>query len=145
MHGKEFLKDSLMCFFIIVTCVNISTYILGSRFDGDARLTYEAFLSPIFFGLCGSIPNILMYSRHELSAKEIVVRKILQLVLLEALLYFVSFGSSNAISSDKETVVAFLISVFIIFIAVHAITYVADLGTARAMTMDLEEFQKRNS
>jgi len=146
MHGKDFLKDSLICFFIIVTCVNVATYILGSKFDSGANITYEAFLSPVFFGACSSIPNFVMYSRHELSVKEIIVRKILQLVLLEALLYFVvSFGGNIPISDDRNVAVAFMAVVFIIFVVVHVITYVIDLGVARAMNSDLKEFQKRNS
>lgn len=145
MHGKDFLKNSVMCFFIIVTCVNVATYILGSKFDSGASLTYDAFLSPVFFGVCGSIPNVLMYSRHELSVKEIVVRKILQLVLLEALLYFISFGGNTSISADRDAIVAFMVGVLIVFIAVHVITYVVDMGAARAMTSDLKEFQRRNS
>jgi len=145
MQGKDFLKNSLMCFFIIVTCVNVSTYILGSQFDSGATLTYDAFLSPIFFGVCSSIPNVLMYSKHELSVKEIIVRKILQLVLLEVLLCFVLFGTKNAVAADRDAIVAFMVVVFIIFIAVHVITYAIDLGAARTMTIDLKEFQKRNS
>lgn len=145
MHGKEFFKDSLMCFFIIVTCVNVATFILGSRFDSGANLTYDAFLSPVFFGIVSSVPNVVMYSRHELSVKEILLRKIIQLVLIEALLYFVSFGGKIAVAPDRDAVVPFMVVVLIIFVAVHVITYVIDLGTARAMTLELEEFQKRNS
>jgi len=143
MKGKEFLRDTAMTFFIIVTCVNIAIYVLGKTLQGDVLLTYDAFLSPIIYGVCGSIPNLVMYSNRELTVKEILARKILQLILLEVLLVFIAFGNINSGVADVNLILPFCIAVFLVYLAVHILSWLVDSRTAKSMTLDLESFQER--
>lgn len=141
MSKKDFLKDSLMSFFIIVTCVNVSAFILGYIFEPTRTFGYEAFLSPIIYGVLGSLPNLLMYSKHELSIKQMIIRKVLQLLSIEVLLLFVAFGSFNKAKPQNDVLFSFCISIFIIFIAVHLISWIVDSRTANELTSALESFQ----
>lgn len=143
INCKEFLRDTLMTFFIIVTCVNVAIYILGTNLLGDASLTYDAFLSPIIYGVCGSIPNLVMFSKRELSVKELIIRKVIQLILLEILLVFVAFGFNEASASDNSLILPFCASVFFVYVAVHLLSWLVDSRTAKTMTLDLESFQER--
>ena len=70
---KENIKDNLMNFFIIVTLVNIVIFVCGSIFAPDQEITYSAFLVPIIDGALGIIPGIVMYSKRELTVKQMIV------------------------------------------------------------------------
>lgn len=142
MYGKDFLKHIAMSFFIIVTCVNAAAFVLGMLFRHDDVFGYEAFLSPLMFGVCGCIPSLLLYSRHELSTREWIVRKILQLTALEAGLTLFAFGAEGIRQTESRVILSFCLSVFIIFLVVHLVSWLMNLRTARSMMTDLKEFQK---
>lgn len=142
MRRKDFFHDTAMTFFIIVTCANLAIYVLGTTLRRDMTLTYDAFLSPIIYGICGSIPNLIMYSKHELSVKEIIIRKVLQIIVLEAILVYVAFGSIDAARTEMEIILPFCIAVFVVYVAVHVFLWLIDLRAARIMTLQLEKFQK---
>lgn len=141
MQGKEFLRSTCMSFFIVVTCVDAAIFILGTLFQKNALFGYEAFLSPLIFGLFSVLPMAVMYSRKELSVKEIIFRKILQLFLLEILLCFITFGDFSTMMEDCTITLSFCTSVMIIFILVHLIIYLLDFRTARQINQQLKEFQ----
>ena len=81
---KENIKDNLMNFFIIVTLVNIVIFVCGSIFAPDQEITYSAFLVPIIDGALGIIPGIVMYSKRELTVKQMIVREVIQLLSIRA-------------------------------------------------------------
>ncbi|NLG05876.1 MAG: hypothetical protein GX567_18935 [Clostridia bacterium] len=141
MRGKEFAKSILLSFFIIVTLINIATSVLGMIFVPEARFGYEAFLSPLVYGLFSLIPYIVMYSRKELTVKELVIRKILQLISIELILLFIAFGFSGIQSSDYGIIFGFTFSILVIYLLVHVINWILDMKTAEKMNVDLQNYQ----
>ncbi len=139
MSMQELIKQLVFCFFVITSLVNVAIYVLGSMFMPDAALGYDAFLSPLIFGFFSLFPVLIMYSKRELSVKELVIRKVLQLVLLEILLYFVAFGSTK---QDVRVIIAFEASVAIICVLVNIILWMLNSHQAMELSKELEEFQK---
>lgn len=139
MTIKEFIKSVLQSFFVIVTLVNVSTLILGLAFQPDYKFGYEAFLSPLIYGFLGILPSILMYSKNELSIRQIVIRKLFQFIALELILFFVGFKGFGA---EPKIVVSFLSSVAVIFVLVHIITWFIDSKSAKELTQELQMYQK---
>ena len=137
MSLKEFLKQALSTYFIVVTLILVSTYTLGMIYMPDQILHYDAFLYPLFYGLLGVIPMIVMYSKNELTIRQILVRKALQLVSLECILVFVVFHTSSWDEQMLPLVVSFIFSVFAIFVLVHIISFFLDYGQAIRMNQDL--------
>ena len=143
MKLKEFIKSTLASYFIIVTLVNVATLVLGSIFRPEQRFGYEAFLAPLLYGALGLIPVFIMYSPKELTIKQIVIRKIVQLRALEFILVLAGFGRENLKAENLALIASFALSVLIIYVLVHVISWVLNLEMARQLTMDLQSYQSR--
>lgn len=141
MSVKEFLKEALYTYFIIVTLVVVSTFVLGMIYEPDRQFGYEAFLSPLLYGFLGVVPMLVMYSRKELSVKQILVRKVFQLIALEVLLFSVTFGLDGIEKAQGPMALGLGLSVFIIFLLVHIISFILDCGEAKKMNEALKELE----
>ncbi len=60
---------------MIVTLINIAMFILGSIFRPDQRFGYEVLIAPLIYGVLSLIPYIIMYSKKELTIKQLYIRQ----------------------------------------------------------------------
>lgn len=140
MNKNEFLKQILMSFFIVVTLVNVAMAVLGLLYDANKTFGYEAFVSPIIFGVLGVAPAIVTYSKKELTMKQTIIRKTIQLILLEGLL--IGFVAFNGVV-EAEAMISFAITVLLIAVFVHVILWFLDNRKAQKLSRDLEIYQKK--
>jgi len=138
---KEHIKDNLMNFFIIVTLVNIVIFISGSLMAPEQNLTYTAFLVPIIDGLLGIIPGLVMYSKRELTVKQMIVREIIQLLSIELIILFFTFGFSGFSAEKIPLMITVAVSVAVVYVLVYVIRFFLDIRSAKKMTDDLKAFQ----
>ena len=142
MSIKEIVYRSLMTFFILVTCITAGIMILGLAFDSDAKFGYDVFASPFIFAILGVIPNLLMYSRKELSNKQIILRKIIQFAVIEIEVVGVGVISPEIHTEKAEVVTGLIVSVFVIFILANFISIMNNYFSAKQLTKELMQFQK---
>ena len=141
MEFKRFLIKQLTLFFMLSTLIAIAVSLIGSAFDGEARLSYVDLLSPIKYAALCILPSLVTYSRRELSPKQMLLRKALSLVLIEAVILFLAF-TSPAIDTDRIQVVLVIAgSVLVIFVLSHLFLWLKDSADAKKMTLDLVAFQ----
>lgn len=91
MSKREFMERLVISFFVVVTCVNLAMAFLGMRYEPEIRFGYHAFLFPVMYGFLGILPSAVTYSRRELSVKQMLLRKLLQLLLLEGIMVGIVF------------------------------------------------------
>lgn len=139
---KEHIKDNLMNFFIIVTLVNIVIFVCGSIMAPEQNLTYSAFLVPIIDGLLGIIPGLVMYSKRELTVRQMIIRELIQLASIELIILFFTFGFSGFSIEKLGMMLVVAISVAVVYILVMLIRFFLDSRSAKKMTDDLKAFQK---
>ena len=139
---KEHIKDNLMNFFIIVTLVNIVIFVCGSIMAPDQNLTYSAFLVPIIDGLLGIIPGLVMYSKRELTVRQMIIRELIQLASIELIILFFTFGFSGFSIEKLGMMLVVAISVAVVYILVMLIRFFLDSRSAKKMTDDLKAFRK---
>ncbi len=138
---KEHIKDNLMDFFIIVTLVNVAIFICGIVLAPEEQLGYTAFIVPVIDGILGIIPGLVMYSKRELTVKQMIVRNIIQLISIELIIVFFTFGFSGISFDDISRLIAVVGSVAFVFVGVIIFRFILDSRTARKMTDDLKVFQ----
>lgn len=143
MSFKSFLKSICSTYFIIVTLVNLATFVMGSIYRPEERFGYGAFLVPLLYAFLGVLPICVMYSKKELTPAQVLIRKMLQLILLEGLLIGFVFGYGDFSNDNIVQMVSFAVTVFVVFLLVHVISFVLDVQQARQMTLDLLEYQNR--
>lgn len=139
---KEHFKETLSSFFIITTLINIAMLVLGMLFRPNQRFGYEVFIYPPVNAALSCIPTLIMYSKKELTLRQIIIRKIIQLMMIIVLMQMFIFGGG---SFDARVSAGVTISVIFIFITVHLIQWYLDSKTAKQMTEELREYQKKLS
>lgn len=142
MSFKEIVYKSITIYFILVTCITAGIAILGTLLDPDMRFGYDAFFSPFLFAALCIIPNLLMYSKKELSNKQIILRKILQLLVIEAEVVAVAVLSPMIPTERPEIIIGLAVCVFVIFILVNFITILSSYFSAKQLTKELAEFRR---
>lgn len=139
MNKKEFLRNIGVSFFIVVTCVNVAMGVLGLIFEPEQRFGYEAFFMPILYGIIGIIPSAVISSKKELTVKQMVYRKILEIFFVELLL--TGFLWSNDVR-EGPVIASFMASVFLICILVELVLWLLNISAARRLNEDLAKFKK---
>lgn len=142
MELKRFLVNKLILFFMLSTLISVAVFLIGTAFDGGARLGYDALLVPIEYAALCMLPTLVMWSRRELSVRELLVRKVLMLVLLEGVILFIAFTSPVIDTSSVWIVLTIAGRVLIIFVLANLFLWLKDSAEAKNISRDLEQFQK---
>jgi hypothetical protein len=140
---KERIKDILNSFFITVTLINVAMLVLGKLLEPDQVFGYEAFMYPLIYGLIGTIPSIVIRDKKELSVKQELIRKVMNMLLIIVLMLAFMFGGREITSELIAAAAGVSISIVIIFVLVNLIIWWFDLKTAKDMTEDLLKYQEK--
>jgi hypothetical protein len=140
---KERIKDILNSFFITVTLINVAMLVLGKLLEPDQVFGYEAFMYPLIYGLIGTIPSIVIRDKKELSVKQELIRKVMNMLLIIVLMLAFMFGGREITSELIAAAEGVAISIVIIFVLVNLIIWWFDLKTAKDMTEDLLKYQEK--
>ena len=145
MHGKEFILDLLRTYFIVVTLINAAMWIMGVylEFVPENQFGYEAFAAPLLYGLAGCLPELAMYSKRELTVKELIVRKVLQFFLVEVLVLWVAFYGAVGAWKSPELIGSVAFSIFIIYVLATLFDWLQNYLSALRMTEELVRFQEK--
>lgn len=86
MTFKEFIINRIQVFFFLVTMILLAQVVLGNIIEPDRTLYYKDFVGTfVMAGLC-MLPTVVTYSKKELNLKQMIVRHIIQLVLIEGIM-----------------------------------------------------------
>ncbi len=140
---KERIRDILNSFFITVTLINLAMLILGKLLEPEQVFGYEAFMYPLIYGLIGTIPSIVIRDKKELSVKQELIRKVMNMLLIIVLMLAFMFGGREITSELIAAAEGVAISIVIIFVLVNLIIWWFDLKTAKDMTEDLLKYQEK--
>jgi len=141
MNFRIFLKQCVMQFFIITTCVNLAIAIVGPVLMPEATFGFYAFYSPLISGILGTLPSIILFSRKELNLRQTIIRKILHLIVLEGLLTI--FALINGNLSDVLSTAIFMSMVFMVYLAVNLIRLGLENRDAKLINEGLKTMQNR--
>ena len=144
MRGKELFDKMFRTYFVLVTLINVAIFVSGSITQPDSRFGYSVFIMPLLYALAGILPQLVMYSRHELSIKEILLRKLIQLLLIELLVNGIIL-SENALRPEYTSIIKTIsICIVLVFILANVISWIMDYNSAQKLTRELAEFQAKN-
>lgn len=139
MTKKEFAIKLLNMFFIVTTLITIVMGVMGLIWERDRLLTYEVMFSPVIIGFISVLPSIVMYSKKELTLRQLVIRKVLHLFLLE--IELIAFSKIMGIW-NKVIGLPFVVSILIVAVLVQVFLWLIGLQRANTITNELKAFQK---
>lgn len=140
MSKKEFMGQVFISFFVVVTCINLGMAFMGMIYAPDTRFGYEALLFPVFYGFLGILPSAVLYSRKELTVKQMLLRKIIQLILIEAIMVGIVYFLGG---TDFSTLFPFMIMVLAVCLAAEGILWLAADKKVKKLNAQLKRFQDR--
>ena len=139
---KQKLGEAFRLYFILVTLITILLMVVGLIFDSGRTFSYEAFFSPLFYAFIGVIPVFFFQSDKELSMKQLIIRSIIQILLIEVAILLIVFKVPSIPSDRIEVVISIAVGILIVYILSLVIEYIFELTQAREMNAYLEEYQK---
>lgn len=142
MHGKEIISDIITTYVTLVTLITVIFFVMGSYFFPDASFGYESFSAPLIYAAYATLPNIIMYSKKELSVKAYLFRKSLQFVLIEIIVFIIAFPDRSICVQRPEIVITLALCVLVIFVLTHLYDFFKNLVSAKRMTAELILFQQ---
>lgn len=144
MEFKRFLINKLIVFFTLSTLITVVISLIGSAYDADASFGYDALLVPIKYAALCMLPTLVTYSRRELSPKQVLLRKALMFVLIEAAVLFIVYTRPGIDSGSTQVVLSIAGSVLVVFVLTNVFLWLKDSSEAKRLNRDLAEFQKHH-
>ena len=144
MRGKELMNDMIYTYFMLVTMILGVMAVLGVYFMPQATFGYEAFFNPLIYAAWGTLPNLIMYAKKELTVKQFLIRKVIQLVLVEIIVILVAIPMEVMEAGKIEVVVSLAVSICIVYILTHLIEWFQNYTMAKKMTEELLNFQQKH-
>lgn len=138
-----FVEKIMMSFFVSVTCITVIMAFVGMVYDPDALFGYDAFLSPIIFGLIASLPSIIKYSKHDLTAKQAFVRNVIHFIFIEGLIISVLYF--GGLITSFPMMVSLCLSILIAYVTVSLVLWTNDKKTANDINRALAHFQSKST
>ena len=141
MNYKSKLIEGLITFCICTTCITLLQGIMGLLFFPNVRVDYGAFFSPPIFGVLGVLLGVVTVSKKELTVKQVLVRRIIHLSLIE----IVVFGLNYLVGNIFPTIINITLAVGIafVFILVYLISWLDDRRYANDFNEMLKTYQEK--
>lgn len=132
---REFIRRQIRSFMISHVLITIVVGVTGMLLSPDTQLGYWAYFIPLLYAVLCVLPGFIMYSKKELTIRQVMVRKVLQLVLIEGIILglLAVFGSLESI----KVVVTIMISVVIVYVTVNLIEWISEVRDTTMMNQML--------
>ena len=143
MRGKELIQDMINTYFMLTTMILVVMTVLGTYYMPEVRFGYEQFKTPLKYAAWGTLPNIVMYAKKELTMKQMLIRKIIQLILIEVIILAVALPTDIIENKNNTLIISLMSCVFVIYVLTHVVEWYQNSVTAQKMTEELVSFQQK--
>ncbi len=141
MTFKEFIMSRIQMFFFLVTMILMAQVILGNAIEPDRVLYYKDFMGTFLMaGLC-MLPTVVTYSKKELPLKQMIVRHIIQLVLIEGIMLTLAIMGIEPSRQKLMSVVMITIATAVIYALAILIMWYRQHVEAKKLTKLLINIQ----
>ena len=142
MSLKDFLRNQLLIFVVLVTCISLVMGIAGSIFDSERGFTYGAYFSPMIYAGLYLLLQFISYSKRELTIKQYLFRCLLQFLVYEIIV--ISFALFISKASTK-VVLTLAICVPVVEVITKLILWFLDVRKANNLKKELFIYQNKHS
>lgn len=137
MRKTNLFREMLRNYFIIFSVLTLLTALLNPTFTFTSR----TILLIAVFALVGDLPNLVYYSKKQLSNKSRYIRGGIHFVLLEVVI--VTLGNVTGQVSEVKQSVLLALEVLVINVLVVFITWLIDRKTAKDINQQLETMRRK--
>ena len=141
MELRSILKKCLIDFLMIQAGISFAIGVIGCIKTPALGVTHYSFFMPFVYAFFCVIPSFIIYSAKELSIKQMLVRKIIQLLLIEFIVMLLSYiiGTLN----NTFICIAIILAVIVVYIVVNVLEYLFCKSVADAMTKKIQHIKEK--
>ena len=140
---KKLLIQALRLYTLLVTLITVAMIILGNLLDRDRVFGYDALFSPLLDALIGTAAAMVTRSGKELSVRNLIIRKIISLLLIEGAIVVIALNAKTIPTDQSWVLPGLILGVFVVFVLTHIILYLADQKEAKKLSADLVRYQEK--
>ena len=140
---KELLIQAFRLYTLLVTLITVLMIILGNLLDRDRVFGYDALFSPLLYALIGTAAAMVTRSGKELSVRNLIIRKIISLLLIEGAIVVIALNAKTIPTDQSWVLPGLILGVFVVFVLTHIILYLADQKEAKKLSADLVRYQEK--
>ena len=140
---KELMIRALRLYTLLVTLITVAMIILGNLLDRDRVFGYDALFSPLLYALIGTAAAMVTRSGKELSVRNLIIRKIISLLLIEGAIVVIALNAKTIPTDQSWVLPGLILGVFVVFVLTHIILYLADQKEAKKLSADLVRYQEK--
>lgn len=140
---KEKITEAVMAFFIITAAICILEGVMGVLLLPEKQLGYQAFFVPPIFGFFSVLCGIVTISGKEMSIRQAVIRKIIQLCLIEFMVFGLNYVTRTVF--DTLVTIALAFGIACVFALSEIVLYLNDRRIADLFNKELKKFQDKNA
>ena len=140
---KGLFIRAIRLYTLLVTLIIVIMMILGSLLDRDRVFSYDAFVSPLFYALIGTVATVVTRSDRKLSVRSLIIRKVISLLLIEGAIILIALNAETIPTEKSWVIPGLAIGVFAVFVLTHIILYLIDRREAGKLNADLARFQEK--
>ena len=141
MTIKEFLISRIQLYFLLVTLIFAVSMIIGMIFTPGQQLYYYQLIGPFFLAALCVLPTFITYSRKEPTVRQVVLRNIIRLILIEGIVL------TQIQPPEQENQVLFRIllaaAVLIVYLLASLMMWLRRVRQSGMMTEQLKILQER--
>ena len=141
MTIKEFLISRIQLYFLLVTLIFAVSMIIGMIFTPGQELYYYQLIGPFFLAALCVLPTFITYSRKEPTVRQVVLRNIIRLILIEGIVL------TKIQPPEQENQVLFRIllaaAVLIVYLLASLMMWLRRVRQSGMMTEQLKILQER--
>lgn len=141
MKHREGLSEFVIAFLVCTACITVLEGVMGMLFFPEEKIGYDAFFSPPVFGFFSVLFGGVTKSKKELGVRQVLLRRLLHLFMIEAMVFGINYASGNIFSPLASGVLA--LAVAIVFVTVYGVIWMNDLRSAALFNEKLKVYQNR--
>ncbi len=135
---KKLFRIFLVCHFLI----SITIAMLGMVFGKEQILEYKDMFYPTIIAFLCTLPAITTIRTERLTMLQVIVRKLIQMIIVEIIVCVIVFYGPEGIPNIRE-LIAVVLAVLIIFIGVSAFHWISGYMEAKELNRGLAQMQKK--
>lgn len=137
MKASEVIKQVISDYILIQAEVTLSIGVIGSIFAGTQKVPYSYFFLPLLIGAICILPCLIIYIKEDLTIKQVVVQRLVELIVLEfALLLVLKQILGSTLSGAGY--IAVMVSVLILDVMTYLIKWLYQKRDANQINRILE-------
>ncbi|GKU76613.1 DUF3021 family protein [Paenibacillus sp. L3-i20] len=142
MKFSEFIKEMIRDFFIIFGSIIIIITILRQFVQPDLPFDLKSIYTIMTFSAIGALTGFIMYSRNDLSEKQMRIRLAIHFFALEIIL--ISLAVFIGIINSTLSAIILALQIAVVYIIVRLLAWQNDKKVSKSINEKLKSFKENN-